>query len=125
MSTDLIEFLRARIAEDEAVARGAFGDDLGGGWRARDDSGYLDDLDGAQITDGLQPDEAQHIAHWDPARVLAECEAKKRLLEQFRLRGDSVRATVRPTTGGVWDDLLRLLALPYAEHEDYREEWRP
>jgi hypothetical protein len=32
---------------------------------------------------------------------------------------------VPATAGGVWDDLLRLLALPFAGHEDYREEWRP
>ncbi|MGW9031671.1 DUF6221 family protein [Streptomyces sp. NPDC055722] len=30
-----------------------------------------------------------------------------------------------PPTGGVWDDLLRMLALPYADRPGYRDEWRP
>jgi hypothetical protein len=68
---------------------------------------------------------AGHIARWDPARVLREVEAKRRLLQQFELRGNSVRATVVPATGGVWDDLLRLLALPYADRPGYRQEWAP
>ena len=66
---------------------------------------------------------AKHIARHDPARVLAECAAKRRIvvnLEEFR--GESS-----------WDDeknvnglyLLRLLALPYADHPAYREDWRP
>ena len=58
-------------------------------------------------------------------RLLADIEAKRMLLLQFELRGNSVRATVQPSTGGVWDDLLRILALPYADRDGYREEWRP
>ena len=73
----------------------------------------------------ILPDEAEHIARHDPARVLAEVDAKRRLLQQFELRGNSVRATVQPSTGGVWDDLLRMLALPYADRPGYREDWRP
>ncbi len=105
---DLTAFLRARLDEDERVARAAVDFDYG----VRD---WADDGDPVNA----------HIARHDPARVLREVEAKRRLLEQFRLRGDSVRAVVRPVTGGVWDDLLRLLALPYDGHPDYREEWRP
>ncbi|MGJ3223773.1 DUF6221 family protein [Micromonospora aurantiaca (nom. illeg.)] len=66
-----------------------------------------------------------HHERWDDARVLAEVEAKRRLLRQFELRGNAVRATVQPSTGGVWDDLLRMLALPYADRPGYREQWRP
>jgi hypothetical protein len=51
---------------------------------------------------------------WDPARVLAECAAKRRIV--------SFAADL--TEEGT-DDLLRLLALPYADHPGYRQEWRP
>ena len=49
-----------------------------------------------------------------PARVLAEVDAKRRILEE--------------ASSMVWRDslgyFLRLLALPYAGHPGYREEWR-
>jgi hypothetical protein len=68
---------------------------------------------GIQVSDA----NAAHIARWDPARVLAECEAKRLLLQ---------REPCDDT--GVGDDPchhLRALAVPYADHPDYREEWRP
>jgi hypothetical protein len=62
----LIDFLLARIAEDEAVARGA--DPLVTGLRV---SVWTCDKYG-------------HVAV-DPARVLAECEAKRRILSNDTL----------------------------------------
>lgn len=65
---------------------------------------------------------------WSPARVLAEVDAKRRILAEHPWRhepdwpsGRQCRqcATEHPCT------TLRLLALPYAGHPDYREEWRP
>lgn len=62
-----------------------------------------------------------------PARVLASHSAKRRIIAlHFRtsyLPGDD------PDDGcivcGGWPcDTLRLLALPYADHPDYRQEWR-
>jgi hypothetical protein len=50
-----------------------------------------------------------------PARVLAECEAKRRIVE---LMSDEVEYVVYS------DDVLRALALPYADHPDFRPEWR-
>ncbi len=71
---------------------------------------------------------APHFARWDPARVMAECEAKRRIvaLEQEWLtemetilgKLPGMRATSLTLT-------LALLALPYATHPDYQEEWRP
>lgn len=118
---DLVTFLRARLDEDQRVAATAGGGDDCGAWTA---AGETVDFDQYEIG-GFHPSTAAHVARHDPARVLREVEAKRRLLEQFTLRGDSVRRTVQPSTGGVWDDLLRMLALPYAGHPDYREEWRP
>lgn len=72
---DLADFLLARIAEDEAVAR--------------DDYRCNTDL------------------RWTPARMLAECEAKRRLIALQLQR-----------------HAYLLLALPYADHPDYNEDWR-
>ena len=75
-------------------------------------------------------------------RVLAECEAKRRIIALHQPSGGpNYRGTeccARCTAGGEYpaDDgytdeqnwpcpTLRALALPYAEHPDYREEWRP
>jgi hypothetical protein len=91
--TDLTDFLLARIAEDEAVAL-----------RARDNAGSF----------GV----GGHMVAWTPGRVLAECEAKRRIIE----RVSEVKWT---GSYAVRDVVLEILALPYADHPDYRPEWRP
>ncbi|MFI2650192.1 DUF6221 family protein [Micromonospora fulviviridis] len=108
MSEDLATWLRQQLDDDEQTARAVTADPLSDCW-----------------FDCIGDGHADHHLRWDPARVLAEVDTKRRLLEQFRLRGDSVRTTVQPSTGGVWDDLLRMLALPYADRPGYRAEWRP
>lgn len=143
---DLVAFLRARLDEDEQVARAAC-EYAEATWLLDEEFGETvlwwppepriaekerqhglpvvsDEWRGQTIESGGTRI-APHIARHDPARVLREVEAKRRLLYQFEHHGNSVRATVAPSTGGVWDDLLRMLALPYADHPDYREEWRP
>jgi hypothetical protein len=96
--TDLAEFLLARIAEDEAVAREA----------VRWSEGA------SQWGDSGEPD-WEHIARHDPARVLAECDAKRRIVQM--LEDDDP---------GEWGDgALRHLASVCADHPDCRDEWRP
>ncbi len=98
----LVEFLLARIAEDEMVAKEVPGpsDEKGLSWWG----------------------EYGHLSV-SPARVLAEVDAKVRITEECRGwladRGDDYGA--RALAGMT----LRLLALPYTDHPDYREEWRP
>ena len=107
---DLNEFLLARIAEDEAVAQDIYVDP--GKWRA----------------DGL--------IGLDPSRMLAECEAKRRIVAEHPHRqwdGWTYCETCNMTEGGTIYDVekagncptLRLLALPYADHPAWREGWRP
>lgn len=93
----ITEFLLARIAEREAVAR-----DLQ--HQARQ---------GRQIVafNGGGTGVRELV---DPARVLAECEAKRVAVDWY-LNDD---ATVMEAT-------IRALAAVYADHPDYREEWRP
>ncbi|MET8827527.1 DUF6221 family protein [Streptomyces sp. NPDC004610] len=56
-----------------------------------------------------------HIVRHDPARVLAETDAKRRVLAW------ALTAPPSPSR----DHVLRLLALPYADRPGYREKWRP
>ena len=91
MST-LTEFLLARIKEDEVMAP------------------LLHDYIECDLArQGLfDPDFGWECTCGHPARVLAECEAKRRIVELISSPGMQV---------------FRLLALPYADHPDYREEW--
>ena len=76
-----------------------------------------------------------------PERVLAECEAKRRIVGIHEL--DPIEVYSWGTTGGgcglcdhscetggdTWGhdpcETLKALALPYADHPDYRQEWKP
>src|SRR5438067_2058538 len=80
---ELAEFLLARIAEDEGVARAA----TDGRWEVLPywftsplGNPYSASVPGV-IPEEIDPDDAAHIARHDPARVLAECEAKRRIVE--------------------------------------------
>jgi hypothetical protein len=63
----------------------------------------------------------------DPARVLAECEAKRRIVE--------LHAGYRDELSGFWYcdacdrshwpcETLMILAQPYSDHPDYLKEWK-
>lgn len=124
----LIEFLLARIAEDAAVAseevvRIDFGTDP-----------YVPPFTGDPFSDayteyvnGLRRVHPEFFGPTDP-RLLAECEAKRRIVTLWR----EAQATVY--AGGPSDDwwagwraaiepTLRAIALPYADHPDYELEW--
>jgi hypothetical protein len=62
-----------------------------------------------------------HLAPDDPIRVLADCAGKQRIVEEC----DPERTDAAAGGSGLADRVLRELALPYADHPDYREEWRP
>ena len=117
---DLDQFLLARIAEDKRVAADA----------------AVAGPAGPYPGDPSSP-AAEHAARHDPARVLAECAAKRRLVLACR---DSApdRHFLGARPQGLADFplspadqhqlaalTLALLALPYADHPDYRPEWRP
>ena len=93
------------------------------------------DLD--SVTEYVRHEEAApHIARHDPARVLAECESKRRIVEQYEFHRDQVTAYRNPRWRDAmneddkrnWhqaearhrmaEDVACLLALPYAEHPD-------
>ena len=119
--TDLTDFLLARIAEDEATARD------GEGWRGRLWNGewqIIDREDDEVVATVSHDFEWGHIARHDPARVLAECEAKRRVVERWRLYSDAEYPDYEGGYASAMDAVLATIALPYADHPDFREEWR-
>ena len=148
MADDLVEFLRARLSEDEESVRAA----MPGPWTNGADLDHL--VDGivygpapwpglgnlSQVCDTrashAQAANAAHIARHDPARVLAEVEAKRAVLALFDIAKQHMDKTRRTApeyrlvqvSEIPYDALLcavQALALPYAGHPNYREEWRP
>ena len=57
--------------------------------------------------------------------VLAECEAKRRIVERLGAYGREGLEEFRDGWAAGMTDALVLLALPYADHPDYRKEWKP
>ena len=106
----LPEFLHARISEDEALARAAAV---------------------AVTTQDAAP--AGPAPTFDPARVLAECDAKRRIIDLayeatgYDMTVDLERASSARADSAlafVGDRILKALALPYADHPDFDEAWR-
>ena len=77
------------------------------------------------------------MSPFEPARVRADCASRRRIVLACReSRPDTHLLGARPHGLGDFplsphDQhqlaalTLALLALPYADHRDYREEWRP
>jgi len=110
LEPNLEEFLLARIAEDKRIA-----------------------TDAAATGEGA----SRYATRFGPDRILSECTAKRRLILACREARPDLHFLGR-RTGGVADFplsprdphqlaalSLALLALPYADHHDYRPEWRP
>jgi len=110
MSTlTITEFLEARIAEDEALATSAIRD-------AEDRDLATWEVDALEIGGSLPG--PQMTARFSPARVLAECAAKRAMVDLYR---NGVMGEI--CDGEKWTNPLAPLAAVYADHEDYRTEW--
>jgi len=111
----LTEYLQARIAEDKAAAQECLADDSAAAtW----------------VPYGLDPNSLIPSSEnpWimvNPARVLAECEAKRQIValhvaepgQHPDFCGHDLRELPCPT--------IRLLALPYTDRPDFEPGWRP
>lgn len=129
---DLIAFLRARLDEREFKAKAA----LPGPWIVEEHTyETVVTSDGGQIVasvDGLR--DGWHIADNDPARVLADVAAQRRIVDMYAearqnaadCREDYTLAGDRPwsTKAEHLDPVVKLLALPHAGHPDYPEPSR-
>jgi len=140
----LTEFLKARLDEDEQAARKAAEicgcHPIAPAWSFHDER-----TDGRiLIADNPHPETrhklgrrwngtyqelfaAEHIARWDPARVLAEVEAKRRIIREYEAAAayyDQHPDAPAGEAHGLYTT-LKALALPYADHPDYHKDWRP
>jgi hypothetical protein len=136
----LSDFLLARIAEDEEVIR------------FLSDAAPVDwSISGLPYTGLATMDAGCSGDVWyvvvDPKRALAECEAKRQIVGLHKLQewgprwgpdaGDICSSCstpiepITPTKAGLSEMVrypcatLYALAHPYADHPDYREEWKP
>jgi hypothetical protein len=129
VSDDLVGFLRERLDEDEHQALD---------WQQHKHTlteQFMNDsrrkhvrLWRKPVTD-TQLSEYAYNDRFDPARALREVEAKRRIVN-LHTRAEDAEGDSRtwcPVCG--WREFpcltLRMLALPHADHPDYREEWRP
>lgn len=126
--SDLVEFLLARLAEDERLAAEQDLDRAGDPYS--DGSGIADRDGFPSYRWGSEGTELQFMAGpGHPARVLAEVRAKRRIIELHTPVGDDpggpdyCNECERYDATGTVCPTLRLLALPYASHEAYRPEW--
>ncbi|TXS34750.1 DUF6221 family protein [Streptomyces sp. OR43] len=147
MTTDLVQFIRARLDEDEQTAQDATGSEWGDVdpqqpyviWdvKARQKNRTL--MDVGRLASVVSPENRAHIARHDPARVLREVAAKRLMLDealasrhhvssdQYETRPSATEAGREPTC---WDSCgrdarvhrtLELLAMPYVDHPDYMQ----
>lgn len=155
----IVGFLMQRIAEDEAVARAATQGDWY--WEPPSEESFPmydeslvstvldDDGDHTVVLVGVGYDTSRiegrdedraHIARYHPARVLAECAAKRRIVELHQPDDDKCSVCSHEIgyasdgyggeyyenqrTGNDWPcATLRALTAVYSDHPDYRQDW--
>lgn len=129
----ITEFLSARIDEDEKAVAGF----PGKSWAyvygsVEDDHLSPNGFPGTVIDVGYegcyQDGALQHVARWDPTRVLAECAAKRAIVEgMLQIERDPKALLLEPLVSWQYKHTLewfiRPFAAVYASHPDYRQEW--
>jgi hypothetical protein len=125
---DLVQFLRARLDEDERMAVATLWDGSGNeaGWSLIASATVGVGRDSIYVAD---TEVARHIARHDQARVLAEVDAKRQALAHY----ERIQQHTRRSDGG--NDYLfaegavrrqiQYMALPYRDDPGYRPEWAP
>lgn len=145
MTADLVQFLRDRLDEDAIVAQKAIAEEFltSGRWMARGPYGEGDRFGNIQseqneqiVEESLLWQTATHIVRHDPARVLAEVEWKQRIVSNYAAllqtfgSVDWAKGKNDPVLSGTLSaretlhSVLRAMATAYADHPDYREEWK-
>lgn len=110
--TTLTEFLLARIAEDEEVALHIHAG------RCETPPRTVPDSMGRPMSPTCGCD-------WHITRVLAECAAKRAILDNTYHDPEAYNPEWRLGWNACIEATAKRLALPYADHADYLPEWRP
>lgn len=136
---ELIAFVRRCLDQDERVALQAPGpawiaaverSGSPGRWRGINAELVTLPADPAEVVHEWEPGAevvraepgskaVAHIARWDPARVLAEVEAKRQILDLCAPEVDEGTSGAR-----IARLTIHMLARPYAGRAAWREEWR-
>lgn len=134
---DLVTFIRARLDHDEQVARAAAEAATSPNWRDSDSGIYPADNPGnhpgpflSASDDYIDPEISRHITLHDPARVLREVAAKRRILAAHQVDADycttcSVEVNDgydRAPVAAPCPTLLDLASV-WSEHPDYDQAW--
>jgi hypothetical protein len=130
VTESLVKFIRARLDEDEQAARDA-------GilrWTFRPD----DPCDGWPSSVGeagksfrmllCDRENGPHVARHDPLRTTREVDAMRRVVDLAAKTHEWTHSSAGATAGyAAWiiGETLRDLALIWADHPDWRPEWRP
>jgi hypothetical protein len=143
MGADLGRWLIEQIDEDERVARDAGPARVAWATYRREDGSMrytspVAEHDDIWVADGHETEPTGVMVVFDPARVLAECLAKRQIIQDHKVIPIWPHGTVgaKNYTGyklvcascdnrmavPCWT--LKWLALPYADRPGYREEWR-
>ena len=141
---DLVQWLRAQLDEDERIARKSI--EMAAVLLAAADAAPISrwrvserPATGVFVTARDQWDRetevvptyggaySEHIAEWDPARVLREIDAGREMLSRYEAMAAGVLVMIGMES--ILSEYRRVvlpnLALRYADRPGYREEWRP
>lgn len=136
MNQDLVEYLKERLREEEQIAVAA----TPGPWEdSSPGSVYVEQagVEDAHLIAEFPPCEdheyrpefdAGHVATWDPARVLADIEAKRKILDAYEEAAEFYNAPANRSipageAHGLWT-AVQLLVQPYSSRPDFNEDWR-
>ncbi|WP_326768944.1 DUF6221 family protein [Streptomyces sp. NBC_01591] len=125
-NSDMIDFVRERLAEEERIAQAAGGD----GWRCPADvPGEVHDRSGAIAFSVRNLGFDQHIALQDPARTMRRIETSRVLLNEYAevadLDTDRPEHDFRSGRAVGLGFAVRQLAAEHAGHPGYRARWLP
>jgi len=117
---DLVEWLRAQLDVDERIARGC----SGSGWREYP-TNWVSVPSSDRVALVVNDGDRAHVIRHDPARVLREIDAKRRIIAEHDIRSRPLGERMDCQSYDFPCKTLRLLALPYDDRPGYRKEWRP
>lgn len=145
MTMTIVEFLEARIAEDEQIATAAVDaewhheeGEVPGVWTLGDRGALFigeSPRQGCAIIEAFEDVDEEfkrHMDHYDPARALAEVAAKRAIIAASNSYGGPPweDADIDSGEADAWDgrqtayrEVLANLAAVYSSHPDYQQEW--